>query len=464
MNSQDKSIKKIALSIAVIASFMTPFMGSAINVALPTIGKTFNANAVQISWVATSYILTAAMFLVPLGKLADIVGRKKIYTIGLFIFTLSSVLCALSSTINQLILFRVIQGLGSSMIFSTSTAIITSVYPVGERGRALGINVSSVYIGLSIGPFAGGLLTQYLGWQSIFLVLVPIGVLAIILVYLRLKQEWAEARKEIFDWKGSLLYGAFLFLLMYGFTMLPDWGGWILIFSSIVILVLLLRIEKASKFPVLEISLFMNNRVFAFSNLAALINYSATFAVGFLLSLYLQYLKDLDPREAGLVLVSQPIIMAVLSPFSGKISDRIEPRFVASAGMGLSMLGLIFLIFLTPETGIPIIVLNLAVLGVGFALFSSPNVNSIMSSVEKKHLGVASGTQATMRAVGQMFSMGIAMLLFSLFIGRSKINPSNFPQFLTSIKVAFLIFSVLCFGGIFASIARGKTRNNINSD
>ena len=201
MNTQDKSIKKIALSIAVIASFMTPFMGSAINVALPTIGKTFNANAVQISWVATSYILTAAMFLVPLGKLADIVGRKKIYTIGLIIFTISSILCALSSTINQLILFRVIQGLGSSMIFSTSTAIITSVYPVGERGRALGINVSSVYIGLSIGPFAGGLLTQYFGWQSIFLVLVPIGVLAIILVYLRLKQEWAEARKEIFDWK-----------------------------------------------------------------------------------------------------------------------------------------------------------------------------------------------------------------------------------------------------------------------
>ena len=178
MNTQDKSIKKIALSIAVIASFMTPFMGSAINVALPTIGKTFNANAVQISWVATSYILTAAMFLVPLGKLADIVGRKKIYTIGLIIFTISSILCALSSTINQLILFRVIQGLGSSMIFSTSTAIITSVYPVGERGRALGINVSSVYIGLSIGPFAGGLLTQYFGWQSIFLVLVPIGVLA----------------------------------------------------------------------------------------------------------------------------------------------------------------------------------------------------------------------------------------------------------------------------------------------
>jgi MFS family permease len=349
------------------------------------------------------------------------------------------------------------------MIFSTSTAIITSVFPAGERGRALGINVSSVYIGLSIGPFAGGLLTQYLGWESIFLVLVPIGLVAIFLVYSRLKEEWAEAAKDKFDWTGSLLYGAFLFLLMYGFALLPETVGWIFIVTGALLFILLLRIEKRAKYPVLEVNLFLKNRVFAFSNLAALINYSATFAVGFLLSLYLQYLKDLDPREAGLVLVSQPIVMALLSPVSGKISDRIDPRYVASSGMGLSMLGLILLIFLTPDTSLPVIIFNLVVLGTGFALFSSPNVNSIMSSVEKKQLGVASGTQATMRAVGQMFSMGIAMMLFSLFIGRSDINPSNFSQFLDSIRVAFFIFSVLCFGGIFASIARGKTTDNRSS-
>lgn len=456
-DNPDKSIKRTALSIAVIASFMTPFMGSAINIALPTIGKEFNATAVQISWVATSYILSAAIFLVPLGKLADIVGRKKIYTIGLSIFIISSILCAISSNINQLIFFRVLQGLGSSMIFSTSTAIITSVYPIGERGRALGINVSSVYIGLSIGPFCGGLLTQHLGWQSIFLVLVPIGLIAIILVHYKLKQEWAEARKERFDWKGSVLYGAVLFLLMYGFTLLPKSEGWILIISGMVTFRGFLWVEKRSEHPVLEVNLFRHNRVFAFSNLAALINYCATFATGFLLSLYLQYLKDLTPQETGLVLISQPIIMAILSPVSGKLSDKTEPRIVASIGMGLSMLGLIFLVFLTPDTTIPVIIINLLILGTGFALFSSPNVNSIMSSVEKKFLGVASGTQATMRAVGQMFSMGIAMMLFSLFIGQAEISPSNYAEFLSSVKIAFLIFSILCFGGIFASVARGKS-------
>jgi EmrB/QacA subfamily drug resistance transporter len=453
----DRSIKRTALSIAVIASFMTPFMGSAINVALPTIGKAFNANAVQISWVATSYILSAAIFLVPLGKLADIVGRKKIYTLGLILFIINSILCAMATSIHQLIAFRVLQGLGSSMIFSTSTAIITSVYPVGERGRPLGINVSSVYIGLSVGPFAGGLLTQYLGWQSIFLVLVPIGLAAIILILVMLKQEWADAKKERFDWQGSLLYGAALFLLMYGFTLLPEWFGWLFIASGLILFGGFLKVEKRSAYPVLEISLFRYNRVFAFSNLAALINYAATFATGFLLSLYLQYIKDLSPQEAGLVLVSQPIIMAVLSPISGKLSDKIESRIVASIGMGLSMVGLFLLVFLSAATTIPVIVINLLILGTGFALFSSPNVNAIMNSVEKKFLGVASGTQATMRAVGQMFSMGIAMMLFSLFIGRAEINSSNFTEFLSSVKLAFLIFSILCFGGIFASIARGKT-------
>jgi len=334
----DTSVKRTALSIAVIASFMTPFMGSAINVALPTIGKEFNANAVQISWVATSYILSAAIFLVPLGKLADIVGRKKIYTIGLALFIITSILCALSASIHQLIAFRVVQGLGSSMIFSTSTAIITSVYPPGERGRPLGINVSAVYIGLSIGPFGGGLLTQHLGWQSIFLVLVPIGLSAIILILLMLKQDWADADKERFDWQGSILYGAALFLLMYGFTLLPEWFGWLFIISGLILFAGFFRVEKRSASPVLEINLFRYNRIFAFSNLAALINYAATFATGFLLSLYLQYIKDLSPQEAGLVLVSQPIIMAILSPFSGKLSDKIESRVVASIGMGLSSL------------------------------------------------------------------------------------------------------------------------------
>ena len=172
---------------------------------------------------------------------------------------------------------------------------------------------------------------------------------------------------------------------------------------------------------------------------------------------------DISYSTSSWILTAYLISGAVMTPIAGKLSDKIESRFVASVGMGLSMMGLFLLVFLTPDTTNLVIIINLLILGTGFALFSSPNVNAIMNSVEKKFLGVASGTQATMRAVGQMFSMGIAMMLFSIYIGRVEINPSNFPQFLSSVKMAFLVFSILCFGGIFASIARGKTTSRSHS-
>jgi MFS family permease len=203
-------------------------------------------------------------------------------------------------------------------------------------------------------------------------------------------------------------------------------------------------------------NMFSNNRTFTFSNLAALINYSATFAVSFLLSLYLQYIKGLPPQSAGMVLVAQPFVMTVFSPLAGRLSDRVEPRVVASIGMTLTTIGLILFTFLDNETSLAFIVFNLILLGFGFAMFSSPNTNAIMTSVEKRYYGIASGTLGTMRLVGQMLSMGIAMLLFAIFIGRAQITPEYYSLFIESVNVAFMIFSVLCFIGIFASLARGK--------
>jgi MFS family permease len=218
------------------------------------------------------------------------------------------------------------------------------------------------------------------------------------------------------------------------------------------------RWETRVDSPVFDTKLFRHNIVFAFSNLAALINYCATSATGFLLSLYLQYTRGLSPENAGLILVSQPVIMAVFSPLAGRLSDRIEPRIVASIGMTLTVIGLLLFAFLNSATSFPFIIFNLILLGFGFALFSSPNTNAVMSSVEKKFYGVASATLATMRLTGQMLSMGIAMLVFAVYIGRAQITPENYPAFLTSAKTAFIIFAVLCFGGIFASLSRGKVR------
>jgi len=455
--------KKTVLFISALSSFLTPFMGSSINLALPAIAKEFGMNAIFMSWVVSSYLLTSAIFLIPIGKVADMFGRKRIFLTGIIVFTLSSILSALSVNSWMLISARVVQGIGSTMIFGTGMAILTSVFPEGERGKALGINVSAVYIGLATGPFAGGILTQYLGWRSIFWILVPVGIITVLLIILYLKGEWHSEKEEKFDWAGAFVYAASLTLIMLGFTDLTVWYGVLLLGTGILMLVLFLYIESHFPYPLLDLSLFRQNRTFAFSNLAALINYSATFAIVFLLSLYLQYIKGFTPRDAGLILLSQPIIMAFFSPITGTLSDRIDPRIIASIGMGFSSVGLGGLAMLTSSTSILYIIIVLLVLGCGFALFSSPNTNAIMSSVRRSHYGIASAMVGTMRLTGQMFSMGIAMLILSFFIGKTVITPSNAHSFITALKVSFSLFGLLCFIGIFASLARGKKDNHNNN-
>ncbi len=450
--------KKVILFVTTAASFLTPFMGSSINIALPSIGREFSMSAVLMGWVAYSFLLAAAAVLVPVGKIADIWGRKRIFCIGLVVYTLSSFFCAVAASSYSLISFRLLQGIGGAMIFGPSIAILTSVFPASERGSALGINVASVYIGLSAGPFLGGFLTEHFGWRSIFLINVPLGVAILILMLWKIKAEWAEARNERFDFNGAFLYMAALSALMYGFSSLTQTlGVWLVVLGLILIIIFIFR-ERKVKNPLLDITLFRHNTVFLFSNLAALINYSATFAVSFLLSLYLQYIKGLSPLHAGVILVAQPVVQAIFSPFAGTLSDRIEPRIVASIGMSLTAFGLGLLILINNQTHILFIVVVLFALGLGFALFSSPNTNAIMSSVEQKFYGVASGTLATMRITGQMLSMGIVMLIFALHMGDVSITPAEYPSFMGSMHSSLIILSLLCFGGIFASFARGKIR------
>jgi EmrB/QacA subfamily drug resistance transporter len=396
--------------------------------------------------------------LVPFGRLADIHGRKKVFVAGAAVFTLASLLTGLAVSVPMLLGARVLQGIGSAMIFGTGVAILTSVFAPSERGRVLGLNVAAVYVGLSLGPFFGGILTQQLGWRSIFLSVVPLGLIVILFVVWRLQGEWAEARGEAFDLAGSAIYALALVALMYGFSLLPGLSGVGLIAAGLVGFVAFAAWEVRVKAPVLNLNLFLNNRTFTLSNLAALINYSATSAVTFLLSLYLQYIHVLTPQQAGVVLIPQPIVQAVFSPLAGWLSDRIEPRIVASAGMTLTAIGLGLFVLIGESTPLWSIIARLVILGFGFALFSSPNINAIMGSVARKHYGVASGTSGTMRLVGQTLSLGIATLLFALYIGRVEITPAVYPQFLASVKTAFGVFAVLCVGGIFASLARGTLR------
>jgi len=458
----DESVKKSALIVATVSSFVTPFMGSSINIALPAIQRDLQLDAVSLSWVATSFLLAAAVFLVPFGRLADLHGRKKTYTYGIMIYTASSLLSALSFSAPMLLLSRVIQGIGSAMIFGTGIAILTSVFPPGERGRVLGINVAAVYVGLSLGPFLGGFLTQHFTWRSVFLVNLPLGLGIIALVFWKLKGEWAGARGETFDWKGSMIYGPAVIALMYGISQLPVWWSWGVIGLGVSGIATFVWWEGRVTHPVFEVGLFKSNRVFALSSLAALINYSATFAVTFLISLYLQYIKGLSAQHAGVLLVSQPVVMALLSPVAGRLSDRIEPRVVASLGMAITTIALVFFALVGEHTATPVLVGCLMLLGLGLALFSSPNTNAIMGAVEKRYYGIAAGAVATMRLFGQMLSMGIATLAIAVLVGKVKMSPEHYPLFLKSMHVSFFVFSILCGAGIFASLARGALHNTPN--
>jgi len=451
-------LKKTALIISVLNSFITPFMGSSINIALPAIERDFHVDAVLLSWIATSYLLAVAVFLVPSGRLADIYGRKRIFTAGVFLFLISSIACAVSFSTGMLIFFRIFQGIGNAMVFATGMAILVSVYPPRERGKVLGLNVAAVYIGLSVGPFLGGILTQHLTWRSVFLLTVPLCIIILTLLFWRLKGEWADARGETFDLTGSIIYAIAIIGIIFGISLLPSLRSIWIIIVGVIAFFAFVKWELRVPHPVLKVSLFKTNRVFAMSNLAALISYSATFALTFLLSLYLQYIKALSPQVTGLVLIAQPVMMALLSPSAGKLSDRIEPRIVATSGMVLTTIGLFPLIFLDQTTSLGYIIGCFVLLGIGFALFSSPNTNAIMSSVEKRFFGIASGAVGTMRSLGMMVSMGISTVIFSIFIGRTQIGVEQYPQLIKSISVAFIIFTLFCLGGIFASMARGKLR------
>lgn len=454
----DESEKRSALVLAMLSSFLTPFMASAINVALPPISDEFSMNAVYLSWVATSYLLAAAVFLVPFGRLADIHGRKRVFIYGMWLFTAASVMCALAPSAELLIAFRAFQGFSSAMIFGTSVAILTSVYPAKERGRVLGLSVAVVYLGLSLGPSLGGFLTEFLGWRSLFVVMLPIGAAIIWVGTVRLKGEWAGCRGERFDSRGSVMYALSLTSVIVGFSFLPDALGGILIGLGVLGISLFVVYELRLEHPVLDMKLFRHNRAFAFSNLAALINYSATFAVTFLMALYLHYVKDLSIDVVGIVLVSQPVVMAVFSPVAGKLSDIVEPQRISSVGMAISAVGLVLLSMMDGGTELWVVVSVLAFLGFGFALFSSPNTNAIMSSVEKRNYGIAASSVGTMRLVGQVLSIGIATLFIALFVGEQDLTHELSPEFLKSFKLAFETFAVMCFAGVGASLARGNVR------
>lgn len=460
----EESLKKYTLIITTMASFLSPFMSNAINLAVPSIGTEFKSSAMLLNWVVSSYILVSAAVVLPCGRLSDLWGRKKIFVYGLTIFSVSSFLCSMAWSTESLIVFRILQGLGSAMTYSTATAILSSVFPPQIRGKALGIVTTSTFIGFALGPVLGGLLTHSLGWKSIFYFAFTLGTAVLVLTVAKLKGEWAEAKGERFDNLGTALYVIGIVAFIYGFSSIVSlpWAKYILAIG-LSFMALFVWHESRVKYPILNVGFFGGNVTFIFANLAALIYFITTASVNFLLSLHLQIVMGYNSQVAGLVLLSQPLIMAVLSPYAGVLSDRIDPRIVTTCGMSLTTLALAVLCLINVHTPIWFLASNLVFLGAGAAFFSSPNTNSVMGSVPREFYGVASSTLGTMRNIGQAISIATISLIINLFIGSARLGPANASILEKSVRIIFVIFAITSFLGIFTSLARGKINDHETS-
>ncbi|MDR0834975.1 MAG: MFS transporter [Tannerella sp.] len=449
MKYKYKILIVICLSVALV-----PFTSNSINLALKDIATDLSMNAVSLSWVITILMVPSAVLQIPFGKAGDIFGRKKLLLTGVILFSLASFCCLFVKTGNLLLVMRFVQGVASAMLFGVSAAIITNVFSREERGKAIGIQTATVYFALSAGPVLGGMLTHNFGWRSIFLVTAFLGVLAFTGIILFMKEEWKEEKPAKFDWWGMLVYTVAIVGILWGFSSLPEIKGFVATAIGLTALLLFVYYEKKQTFPMFDMNMFLSNRVFRMSLFAALINYAATFAISFLLSLYLQYVKGFDPQKAGWILLAQPIAMMLLSPVAGRWSDKIDAGKIATLGMAIIAVCLVILLFLTPQTPVYLLIIVLLILGSGFALFSSPNMNVIMGSVKKQFIGTASATAGTMRLVGQAFSMGITMMMISMFIGQSQITTAVYPQLMKCLRITFVIFMVLCCFGVYFSMVR----------
>ncbi len=439
------------------SAFFSAFVGSALTVALPALGKEFSLNASQLGWVITTYILPMAILLLPMGRLADLAGRKRLFFLGNLIFTVTSVLSVLARGPVLFFFSRFLQGVGASMISSNSAAILSSVTPPTKRGQALGINTAMVYLGLSVGPFVGGILISLWGWRLIYLVTIGFGILNTLLIPRLLPQENLK-KGHPFDLTGAALYSLALFLFIPGTAKLPFLTGFLLLLGSLSLVPLFLFQQRRSPFPLIDKSLLRGNSLFLLTNLTTFIHYASIWASSFLLTLYLQNVRGLSPQTTGLILLSQPVIMFLLSPITGSLSDRMEPRILASSGMVLTTLSLASMAFLTPSTPLSLVVGSLLLLGFGYGLFSSPNTNAIMGSVEKKDFGFAAASLGTMRLTGQSLSMSLAMVVLALIVGNRPLTQEASPQLVQAMRVVFCIQAPLAALGIFTSLSRGAVR------
>ena len=448
--------KNLILLICTVLSFFTVFAVNAVMVVVPSIASEFHMSNIVQNWIIIIFLLVVAVLSIPAGQISGKFGLKKVTILSIILFIIISIVTVMVKSSWQFLACRFILGISLSFINVTSMAMVVSAFAPEERGKALGINITGVYIGLSLSPVLGGILNYNLGWRSVVLFGVPFLFVILALLLTKIDDEWITFENVPLDIKGYFAYGIGMVLFMYGFTILNTLSGVILTILGIIILIVFGVIELKQTHPSFDVR-FFKNRKFLSSNFASLSAYLATFAVTTILNYHLQYIKGFDSQSAGMILLVAPLCQVVLAPIAGRLSDKFVPQILAAIGMALGTISLFLFSFLGSETPLEFLIVSMIIYGVGFGLFSPPNTNVIMSSVPPKDTSVASAAVATMRTVGQAMSMGILTLVFAFVMGDVPIVEQYYPLLISSCQMTCLVCVVLCIASVFASLVGMKS-------
>ena len=449
----------LVLTTVGIGTFMSALDGSVVNTLLPVLGQSLQTSVAGIEWVATIYLLVISGLLLSVGRAGDLFGHKRLFLAGFALFVVGSALCGLATSARALIALRVVQALGAAMLMATSPAILTQSFPSSQRGRALGALGTFTYLGLTVGPSLGGWLAQVFGWRSVFYINVPVGLAAIALALRSIADDHVEDAEERFDLPGASLFTAGLVALMIALNQGHDWG-WTtprtlgLLLGAVALLVVFVRVERRRPAPMLDLSLF-GSRTFSASAISALLNYACVYAVTFVLPFLLIQERGLGTARAGLVLTAQPIVMAIVAPISGALSDRIGPRGLATTGMLLLAAGLVALGLLVTNGSLTQIAAALALFGLGIGIFVSPNNSALMGAAPRNRQGIASGVLATSRNVGMVLGVGFAGAILTTVTARAA-SPS--AGLVAGVRASLLAAAGVALVGAVTSAVRGNTR------
>lgn len=459
--SNDNRRKWWVLLAIGVGTFMSALDGSVVNTVLPVITRAFGSDVATIEWVVTIYLLVVSGLLLSFGRLGDLHGHKSLYVSGFGIFVLASMLCGLAPSATALVVFRALQAIGAAMLFANSPAILTKNFPPAQRGQALGLQATMTYLGLTVGPSLGGWLASQFSWRAVFYINVPVGIAALLLSIRFIPRDAPSSRTERFDVAGAATFMGGLVALLFALNQGHAWGwlsGPILALMAVAIVLLgaFVVIERHVSNPMLDLSLF-SSRQFSAATASAVLNYICIYSIVFLLPFYLIQGRNLSAAEAGLLLTTQPLVMAVAAPLSGTLSDRIGAGMLGTLGMLILGVGLFMLSGLHADSPLNAVAIGMAVAGLGTGIFISPNSSALMGAAPRHRQGIASGIMATARNVGMVLGVGLAGAVLTTVAARTEaVGVGSTVALFNAVSVALLFATGIAALGVVTSAIRGR--------